>query len=72
VLISEDLDEIFDLSDRILVIYEGELVHETVPEEADRERVGLEMTGGSTTDEESPPPEVVRSEPATKERSEPS
>lgn len=47
VLISEDLDEIFDLSDRVLVIYEGEFVYETTPEEADRERVGLEMTGGS-------------------------
>ena len=46
VLISEDLDEIVDLSDRILVIYEGEIVHETTPEEADRERVGLAMTGG--------------------------
>ncbi len=59
VLISEDLDEIFDLSDRILVIYEGELVYETVPEEADRERVGLEMTGGSTTTEEPTPREVA-------------
>ena len=72
VLISEDLDEIFDVSDRILVIYEGELVYETVPEEADRERVGLEMTGGRITSEESPPPEVVRSEPAATERGEPS
>ncbi|MFB6353931.1 MAG: ABC transporter ATP-binding protein, partial [Halobacteriales archaeon] len=45
-LISEDLDEVFDLSDRLLVIYEGEFVHETVPEEADRETVGLLMTGG--------------------------
>ncbi len=47
VLISEDLDEVMDLSDRVLVIYEGEFVHETVPEEADRGRVGLEMTGGT-------------------------
>jgi len=46
VLLSEDLDEITDLSDRILVIYEGEFVYETTPEEADRERLGLEMTGG--------------------------
>jgi simple sugar transport system ATP-binding protein len=49
VLISEDLDEIFDLSDRILVIYEGEIAYETTPAEADRERVGLEMTGGEGT-----------------------
>jgi len=53
-LISEDLDEIMDLSDRVLVIYEGELVHETTPEEADREYVGLQMTGGTTDDAESP------------------
>ncbi|WP_436910186.1 ABC transporter ATP-binding protein [Halosimplex marinum] len=47
VLISEDLDELFDLSDRLLVIYEGEIVHETTPEAADRERVGMRMTGGA-------------------------
>ncbi len=45
-LISENLDEIMDLSDRILVIYEGEFVHETTPEAADRDRIGLEMNGG--------------------------
>jgi len=62
VLLSEDLDEIMDLSDRVLVIYEGEFVHETTPAEADRERLGLEMTGGSvdTTD-----PEQGQTGPAT-------
>ena len=45
-LLSEDLDEIFDLSDRILVMYEGEFVYETTPEDADRRRIGLEMNGG--------------------------
>jgi ABC-type uncharacterized transport system ATPase subunit len=50
VLVSEDLDEIFDLSDRIKVIYEGEFVYETPTAEADRERVGLEMTGGGGTE----------------------
>ncbi|QLH77740.1 ABC transporter ATP-binding protein [Halosimplex rubrum] len=50
VLISEDLDELFDLSDRLLVIYEGEIVHETTPEAADRERVGMRMTGGVAGD----------------------
>ena len=45
-LLSEDLNEIFDLSDRILVIYEGEIVHETTPEAADRQRISLEMNGG--------------------------
>lgn len=46
ILLSEDLDELTDLSDRILVIYEDEFVHETTPEQADRDRIGLEMTGG--------------------------
>lgn len=45
-LISEDLDELFELSDRIAVIYEGEFVHEATPEETTPEEVGLEMTGG--------------------------
>jgi len=47
VLLSEDMDELFSLSDRILVIYEGEFVHETTPETADRERISLAMNGGS-------------------------
>jgi len=51
VLLSEDLDEITDLSDRILVIYEGEFVYETTPDRADRDRIGLEMTGGQATGE---------------------
>ena len=50
VLLSEDLDEITDLSDRILVVYEGEIVYETTPEAADRERLGIEMTGGTVDD----------------------
>lgn len=46
-LLSEDLDEIFDMSDRILVIYEGEIVAETTPEQTTHEEVGLQMTGGA-------------------------
>jgi len=56
-LLSENLDEIFDLSDRILVIYEGEIVYETTPAAADRERIGLEMNGGAES--ESAQPEAV-------------
>jgi simple sugar transport system ATP-binding protein len=72
ILFSEDLDEILDLSDRILVIYEGEIVYETTPEEADRERVGLEMTGGSGQEEPASPPAGLAGEPAAGERGEPS
>jgi len=42
-LISEELNELFSLSDRIAVIYEGEIVGELL--EPDRETVGLMMTG---------------------------
>ena len=45
VLISEDLDEIFALSDRIAVLYEGEIMGEVPVERASRERIGLWMSG---------------------------
>jgi simple sugar transport system ATP-binding protein len=44
-LISEDLDEVFNLSDRIVVLYEGEIVGEARSEDASREQVGLWMSG---------------------------
>jgi ABC-type uncharacterized transport system ATPase subunit len=44
-LISEDLDEIFALSDRIVVIYEGEIMGEVSGETASREQIGLWMSG---------------------------
>jgi len=44
-LISEDLDEILALSDRIVVMYEGEIVGELAAEEANLERLGLMMSG---------------------------
>ncbi len=44
-LISEDLDEIFMLADRIAVMYEGRIVGEMPAEEADLETVGLLMAG---------------------------
>ena len=46
-LISEDLDEIFTLSDRIIVMYEGEIIGEASSEEASREQIGLWMSGVS-------------------------
>jgi len=46
-LISEDLDEILVLSDRILVIYEGRIVGEFAAEDADIQAIGALMTGAS-------------------------
>ena len=44
-LISEDLDELLALSDRLMVIFEGEIVGEMPAEEATAERLGLLMSG---------------------------
>jgi simple sugar transport system ATP-binding protein len=44
-LISEDIEEIFLLSDRILVMSEGRVVGEMDREKATVEAVGLLMTG---------------------------
>jgi general nucleoside transport system ATP-binding protein len=44
-LISEDLDEIFALSDRIAVIYEGRIMEILTRQSATREMVGLLMAG---------------------------
>ena len=46
-LISEDLDELLALSDRLLVIYEGRIVGEMPASEATAERLGLLMSGHS-------------------------
>ncbi|MBM2847574.1 MAG: heme ABC transporter ATP-binding protein [Chloroflexi bacterium RBG_16_63_12] len=43
-LVSEELEEIFALSDRIVVLYEGEIAGEIT--EHDPEAIGLMMTGG--------------------------
>lgn len=45
-LISLELEEIFSLSDRILVLYEGKIVKEFKPEETTDKQVGFYMTGG--------------------------
>jgi general nucleoside transport system ATP-binding protein len=46
-LISEDLDEILALADRIAVIYEGAIVGEREAGSATVEEIGLLMAGGS-------------------------
>ena len=44
-LVSLELDEVMNLSDRILVIYEGELVGEFDPRKTTVEELGLYMAG---------------------------
>jgi simple sugar transport system ATP-binding protein len=46
-LISEDLDELLDLADRIVVMSEGRVVFETTAAAADRQVLGAHMGGGS-------------------------
>ena len=45
-LISEDLDELLELSDRIVVMSEGRIVFETPSAQADRKVLGAHMGGG--------------------------
>lgn len=44
-LVSLELDEVMGLSDRILVLYEGEIVGELNPKETNVEELGLYMSG---------------------------
>jgi simple sugar transport system ATP-binding protein len=44
-LISEELDELFSLGDRIAVIYEGRIVGEMPPDRANLNAIGLMMAG---------------------------
>lgn len=44
-LISEDLDEVLTLADRILVLYRGAVVYEAIGEDVDIEAVGHAMAG---------------------------
>jgi len=45
ILISEDLDELYKISDRIAVIFRGQLVGYVEPATASREQIGLMMSG---------------------------
>ena len=45
VLISEDLDELFAMSDRIAVLHDGEMVAQLEPRETTRQHVGALMLG---------------------------
>lgn len=44
-LISEDLDEVLELSDRIVVMFDGKFVYETTSEQADIGIIGRHMAG---------------------------
>jgi simple sugar transport system ATP-binding protein len=45
VLVSEDLDELLALSDRLVVLYEGRVVGEMAVSDADVEHLGMLMAG---------------------------
>jgi len=45
-LVSEDLDELLELADRIVVMSEGRAVYETPAATADRQTIGAHMGGG--------------------------
>jgi len=47
-LVSSELSEILGLSDRIVVMTGGRIVHETTPEKTDERTLGLWMTGRAT------------------------
>jgi ABC-type uncharacterized transport system ATPase subunit len=56
-LISEELDEILALADRIEVLYEGRFVGSFPAGEAEIGRIGLLMTGGAESDDTAGAPE---------------
>ena len=55
-LVSAELDEVMELSDRILVMYRGEIVAERDGRTADREEVGLLMATGGRDER---PPQIM-------------
>ena len=60
VLISTDLDEIEELSDRIAVLYRGSIVGVTPREQLERRAIGLMMTGLSGQDAKEKRKDVTR------------
>ncbi len=65
-LISEDLDEILALADRVDVMYEGRIVGSFRSEEADIQAIGLLMTGGAGADMAAPTPASASHEAAAR------
>ena len=54
-LVSLELDEVMNLSDRILVMYEGEIVGEFDPRTTTVQELGLYMAGAKRQDKEVQP-----------------
>ena len=50
-LVSLEMDEVLDVSDRILVMYEGEIVGELDPKKTTPEEMGLYMAGAKRDSE---------------------
>ena len=50
-LVSLEMDEVLDVSDRILVMYEGEIVGELDPKKTNPEEMGLYMAGAKRKEE---------------------
>ena len=46
-LVSEDFDELLELSDRLVVMFHGEFVHEARASEANLTEIGRHMAGHS-------------------------
>jgi simple sugar transport system ATP-binding protein len=55
-VVSEDLDEILTLCDRVLVMYEGETIGEVDPRETTRETLGLMLAGVRADGADGPDP----------------
>ncbi len=61
-LVSSELSELLAVSDRLCVLYEGRIVHETTPGSTDERTLGLHMTGRASLID-SPLPHTQAPEP---------
>jgi simple sugar transport system ATP-binding protein len=59
-IISEDLDEVMSISDRILVMYEGRIIGTADPRTSTREAIGFMMAGVSADAVDAPEPATTR------------
>ena len=59
ILLVSELDEVLEMSDRIAVMYRGELVAERDGRTADKNEIGLLMATGGKPPEEAKPPTVA-------------